>query len=429
MACAVSAAQLAVRERIDAADRVPGGGTPADIRRLEDALTAAGGGRLRDAIRRDESGAARALLDRALWAPDLDAAVRLQPLLPLGWLVVTRDGGAVLDPFSVRIGRGESPLEARAEGERLAREAAALEHEAAEAQRDLGVAEAAVGVARAALDRARASEFDGLGRPAPGRGGGAHRRPRARGERPRGRVAARPGRSARDGAGAFPCRPGRPAKRRRPGNRRPRAARRRAATPTRSPPGSRASASSGRDAIAWRPRPRPSIACVATPRPGVRARSPPRRWPSAGSRSRTATWTRSAPASRRPPTSATAVAGAIAEAKAQESRAREALEALLADDRVERGRLADAERAATTARERLRVTDDRARASDVAAMEARLNLESLREQVLVELAGMGEVGLRHLAEASGVELAAEWHGGAVAVRGLSGGRGGRERHR
>ncbi len=88
---------------------------------------------------------------------------------------------------------------------------------------------------------------------------------------------------------------------------------------------------------------------------------------------------------------------------ANEARAREAIEALLADDRVERTRLADAERAATSARERLRVGDDRARSSDVAAMEARLHLESLREQVLVELAGMGEVGLRHLAEAAGID--------------------------
>ncbi len=56
------------------------------------------------------------------------------------------------------------------------------------------------------------------------------------------------------------------------------------------------------------------------------------------------------------------------------------------------------------ARERLRSADDRARASDVGALEARLNLDSLREQLLVELAGLGEVGLRHLASAAGVEV-------------------------
>ncbi|HEY4753356.1 MAG TPA: AAA family ATPase, partial [Candidatus Limnocylindrales bacterium] len=47
--------------------------------------------------------------------------------------------------------------------------------------------------------------------------------------------------------------------------------------------------------------------------------------------------------------------------------------------------------------------DDRARASDVAVMEARLGLDALREQLLVELAGLGEVGLRHLAETAGVD--------------------------
>ena len=98
------------------------------------------------------------------------------------------------------------------------------------------------------------------------------------------------------------------------------------------------------------------------------------------------------------------VAGELAAAASREARARDELEALLADDRAERTRLAEAERDAMAARERLRSADDRARASDVAALEARLNLDSLREQLLVELAGLGEVGLRHLAMAAGVEV-------------------------
>jgi chromosome segregation protein len=53
------------------------------------------------------------------------------------------------------------------------------------------------------------------------------------------------------------------------------------------------------------------------------------------------------------------------------------------------------------ARERLRAADDRARAADVAALETRLGLDALREQLLVELAGLGEVGLRHLVDAAG----------------------------
>jgi chromosome segregation protein len=118
------------------------------------------------------------------------------------------------------------------------------------------------------------------------------------------------------------------------------------------------------------------------------------------------------------------VAGELAASASRERQARDALEALLADDRVERSRLADAERAATAARERLRAADDRARAADVASLEARLGLDSLREQLLVELAGLGEVGLRHLAHAAGVPVAdlvrtsdADGAGDVVAVTG------------
>ena len=72
-----------------------------------------------------------------------------------------------------------------------------------------------------------------------------------------------------------------------------------------------------------------------------------------------------------------AVAGELAAAASREAQARDELEALLADDRAERTRLAEAERDAMAARERLRSADDRARASDVAALEARLNFDSL----------------------------------------------------
>ncbi len=99
-----------------------------------------------------------------------------------------------------------------------------------------------------------------------------------------------------------------------------------------------------------------------------------------------------------------AISGELAAAAAREEQARDALEQLLADDRLERARLADAERSATAARERLRAADDRTRAADVAVLEARLGLDSLREQLLVELAGLGEVGLRHLSAAAGLRI-------------------------
>ena len=120
---------VVVRERLAAADRHPGGGTPSEVRRLEDALAVAGGGRLADAIRRDPHGAVRPLLARAVWAPDLSAALELQAVLPLGWLAVARDGSAVVDALSLRMGRGDSPLERRAEIDRLGRDVAALQAE------------------------------------------------------------------------------------------------------------------------------------------------------------------------------------------------------------------------------------------------------------------------------------------------------------
>ena len=86
----------------------------------------------------------------------------------------------------------------------------------------------------------------------------------------------------------------------------------------------------------------------------------------------------------------------IAAASARESQARDALSALHSADAADRSRLADAERASTAARERLRAADERARAADHGELEARLGLESLREGVLVELAGLGDLGFASL---------------------------------
>ena len=86
----------------------------------------------------------------------------------------------------------------------------------------------------------------------------------------------------------------------------------------------------------------------------------------------------------------------IATATTRERDAREALAALHTADAADRSRLAEAERAASTAREKLRSADDRARAADHAELEARLGLDGLREGVLVELAGLGDLGLRSL---------------------------------
>ncbi|MFP5343446.1 MAG: hypothetical protein ACLGIJ_11065 [Candidatus Limnocylindria bacterium] len=82
----------------------------------------------------------------------------------------------------------------------------------------------------------------------------------------------------------------------------------------------------------------------------------------------------------------------VASATAAESAARAALAELHAADAADRTRLAEAERAAAGARDRLRAADDRSRAADHHALEARLALDALHEGLLVELAGLGDAG-------------------------------------
>jgi chromosome segregation protein len=379
---------LVVRERVAAADKAPGGGTALELRRLDEAVASVGGGRLVDAVRRDPTGAVRALLARVVWIPDLDAALAMQASLPIGWLAVVRDGQAVLDPFTVRVGRGESPLERRAEADRLGREVEALQAEADAAEAEARSATTAAADARRALEQARAAESTAA----------ADRRRAEDAERAAGRSleaaareaawhasqAERLAADAERAAGAL-------AVLEEPGEARP-------TTP--------ADASAGDQAAiaAWEARAtelrgrRAAIAGDLATQERIRREAEgriagaERDLAGLGERERAAGDERDE------------VAGELAAATAREAAARAALDALLADDRAERARLADAERAAMSARERLRAADDRARGADVAAMEARLSLDALREQLLVELAGLGEVGLRHLADAAGIDL-------------------------
>jgi Chromosome segregation ATPases len=64
---------------------------------------------------------------------------------------------------------------------------------------------------------------------------------------------------------------------------------------------------------------------------------------------------------------------------------------------VDRDRLAAVEREAASARERLRAVDARLRAADHVALEARLGSEALHEAIVVELAGLGVLGVARLA--------------------------------
>jgi chromosome segregation protein len=90
-----------------------------------------------------------------------------------------------------------------------------------------------------------------------------------------------------------------------------------------------------------------------------------------------------------------------------EGTARADLEALLAAEANDRSRLSEAEGRASSARDRLRHAEERLRAADHAELEARLGVDSLREQLLVDLAALGELGLgqlRAIADAAGAGI-------------------------
>jgi chromosome segregation protein len=92
----------------------------------------------------------------------------------------------------------------------------------------------------------------------------------------------------------------------------------------------------------------------------------------------------------------------LAAAAIREAALRLQLDELRAAASAARTRLAEAEMAAAHSRERLRSCQEGVRSAEVAQMEARLALDSIREQVLLELAGLGDLGLRLLAgEAEG----------------------------
>jgi chromosome segregation protein len=94
-------------------------------------VVARGGGHLPAGIRRDDRGTTARLLARVAWLPNLAACVDLQPQLPPGWTVVPRDGGAIVADVVVRIGVADPVADARAEVERLTAQARSAEQDAA----------------------------------------------------------------------------------------------------------------------------------------------------------------------------------------------------------------------------------------------------------------------------------------------------------
>jgi chromosome segregation protein len=411
--------QVRRRERDSGRDRSAEAG--------EAAVTAArgsGGGRVGDALRIDPSGSAARLLEHAVWVPDMAAALSVQPALPLGWVVVTRDGAVVSSAGVVTLGRGESHLERRAEVERLVDEVAGAAAEAEVERQAAAAAAAAASAARATLDAAREAERRAAGErraaeDAERRAGRAletvsresawRASQVARLEADRERLlemvrvqstaaearsggAAGESRDAASGAavGAMGYATDRAAS---GGDERADAARQweARAEALRARRDQLASEEAALDSVRREAEAARARASAAAALEEERIAGLDRQAAELGSRDQAITAEREK------------LGEELVAAGLREASLRKELEELRAAAAAGRTRLAEAESAAANARERLRAAQERMRRAEVAELEARLALDAIRDQVLVELAGLGDLGARLLAGETAME--------------------------
>ncbi len=322
--------------------------------------------------------------------------------MPPGWIVVVRDGSAVVTDLGVTFGAVESVLERRAEATRLAGELATREAEvadlraaavrlAAEAQEAADAVEAArtdesraAGARRAAEDAERSSarQLEGVVREASWHEAQAERLA-AELERARLAIVPEPDDAATELGGIGDAGPD--------------------------------DAADGAALAAWESRAatlrarRDRLAEEAGAREAARRDAENRR--ARAEASTLIAEERMARAERDVATLSDreraltverdALRAELATSVAREAGARQALADVHAADVVDRDQLAAIERDAAAARERLRAVDGRLRAADHQALEARLGLEALHEGVVVDLAGLGELAIRRLAVLAG----------------------------
>jgi chromosome segregation protein len=371
--------------------------------RFADRLDALGGGVLAEAIRRDPLGPARRVLGQVAWLPDLAGLLELQPHLPAGWSAVTRDGSALAGPIAIALGRSEGPLERRAELDRLDVELAKADAEASQQERSATEASAAANETRLGLDAARATEAEA----------GASRRAADEAERASARAAENAAREAVWQRTQAERAEGEATRLREA------VASLEAAAADRSAGlGAAVAGEEDRSALAvWearafelrarRDRVAAQLAATEAVRRDVEAGVARALAAAAYDEQRIARAEADERALAERETAAMTereqVVVEMAAAAAREAAARTVLDELRSADAADRGQLRTAEAAATAARERLRAADDRVRSAEVAELEARLGLDAIREQVLVELAGIGAVGV-HALRAAAIDL-------------------------
>jgi chromosome segregation protein len=356
-----------------------------------------GGGILGEAVRADPTGAARRLLARWAWAPSMTDAVELAASLPPGWRVAVRDGGIVGSDGVVGLGAVDAPLERRTELEGLAREVADADAEAAVAGERLAAVEDAATAARHAAGKARRAVADAA----------ARRRSAEEAER---QVVRASEQAAREAAWSDSRVPALAAERVPVVER---LAALEAAVAAAAPPVQEDHAADGGVAgalAAWDARAaelagrRDALAAARALREAALREAESRRARAEGAaqaaegRIRRAETELAGLAGRQAELDAAAAARDHdrAEGASREAATRAALEAVRAADVAGREALRAAEVDVAAAREALRRTEDHHRSAEVRELEARLALDAVREQALVEFAGLGEVGLRAL---------------------------------
>jgi chromosome segregation protein len=361
------------------------------------AAVALGGDRLSAAVRRDPQGHVTRLLGRCVWVPTLDDALGLRQVLAPGWRAVTTAGDVVDDEGIVRLAEGESLLDRRAAYEEQKQGVDRLEAQVAAAQQDLQQAQQAEQSAAAAWAAVRTT-LDGARR---------ERRAAEEGERSAQRRAETAQRelvwattqlehltaeaealdaaitaagdrlAEMSGDKPMPDRRGEELDRRR-----------RQLLDERGKVAAEAQRADEQQRRTEEARRRAEIAlAMAEPR----------------SLEIDAQLEQLAAREQEQVTQAERLAAELATAAEADERANSELEVVLGEEAQDRRLLIEAERAATDARERLRRAEARSRAAEVAVMEARLHLEQVREQLLVELAAIGGDGLTALRRAVGDE--------------------------
>ena len=361
---ALGATPLVLRDR-------PGASLgPTEGASLLAAVLDAGGGRLADAVSSDPTGVAGRLLERAVWVPDLSIALSISAVLTPGWIVATLAGDSVTAAGLVVPAARSSILSALDERTRLAGESELAANVRAEAEAALKSVEALLGEAAraaAAADREAAQRH-------------AERASRLEAETAATRRHELLGREtawSRAQLDRLEADVARLA-----------IAADAAAAESPLPEGADATRGSAARAAAW-----------SAYRGAMDARRREEGALGAGLE-RTAgigrELERVAAAHAAAEAEAPARAAALAELGSRVTHLEASLRDLDVDEGTARERLHAVEAAARAARERLRVAQSRARAAEVADLETRMGLDGVREQLLVELAGLGAAGLQAL---------------------------------